>query len=177
MATATQQKCTICHLKPKSHCFIKISTHPINIYYSSIPRSSDFSNATAIQHHIVSTLEPNRDWIWIFDCKGLSSKHAVQIDVVKYLIKLMMDDKYAKYMMRFVAINMSATASKLLEMVLPFLPKEARDNIDKYSSSPIEIIGGLQKFGLNAETLKWVNKAVVLNVEEDLPEITGSATH
>lgn len=162
--------CPICLAKPGSHCFIKIGIiADTNVYYCSPGRSSDYSSATAISTHLVNVLEENKKWIWIFDCKGISAKHAMQFDTIKYLVGLLSDPKYGANIVRFVAINMSNTAQKMLDMVLPLLTREARENIDKCGSSPIEIMTSLQKLGISVDIMKWVNKVAVLEVNEALP--------
>ncbi len=162
--------CAVCIAKPGSHCFLKIgSASDINIYYCSPARSSDFMNATAISSHLVNVLEENKKCIWIFDCKGLSPKHAMQIDTIKNLIGLLSNPKYGENIVRFIAINMSKSAQNLLDMILPLLTREARENIDKCGSYPIEIMTCLQKYSLGVDILRWVNKTVVLEVNEELP--------
>jgi hypothetical protein len=162
--------CSVCVAKPSSHCFIKLGETP-NVYYCSIGRSIDLTNATAIIQHIMNEMEPNKEWILIFDCKGLSARHATCLDVIKGIIKLLLDEKYSFFLTRFIAINMSSVAQKLLDIVIPLLPPTASSGIDKCGSSPLEIMTCLQKSSVNPQIIKWVNASLIVDIGGLLPTV------
>lgn len=159
--------CKLCDTDPTSHCFIKIDE---GVYYSSVARCTDFTDATALAEHIKEVVTPNRPWIWIFDCKGISAKHIAQFDVVRRVQQILFDDAYGGSMQRFVAVNMSAGAKKVIDMLSPFLTARARGNIVCCGTSPLEIMTGLSGH-VPISAMRWINRAAVLDVGETLPAI------
>jgi hypothetical protein len=158
--------CKVCDKTPNSHCFIKIDA---NTYYSSVARSSDFTDATALAEHIKEVVIPFKPWVWIFDCKGITAKHMAQFDVVRRVQQILFDDAYGGSLQRFIAVNMSVGAKKVIDMLLPFLTERARGNIVTCGTSPLEIMGRLT--GCSMEVMRWINKVVVLDIGEALPAI------
>lgn len=152
------------------YCFFQIGKiDDINIYYASAGRTTDLSNITALVEHISNVIKPNQPWIWIFDCKGMTTKHILQIDLIKGLLKIFTRPEYRDYIQRFIGINMVPTAQKILDMILPMLPGDPASGIDKCGSSPLDILACMQKAKLSTDIMRWVNKAAILELNEKLP--------
>ena len=152
------------------YCFFQIGiVDGIQVYYASAGRITDLSNINALIEHIGSIIKPNQPWIWIFDCKGMTTKHLMQLDLIKALLKIFTRPEYRDYVQRFIGINMVPTAQKLLDMILPMLPGDPASGIDKCGSSPLDILACLQRAKLSTDIMRWVNKAAVLELNEKLP--------
>jgi hypothetical protein len=154
------------------YCFFQIGkVNDVNIYYASAGRTTDLSNIKALIEHIAGVIKPNQPWIWIFDCKGMTTKHLMQLDLIKALLKIFTRPEYRDYVQRFIGINMVPTAQKLLDMILPMLPGDPASGIDKCGSSPLDILTCLQRAKLSTDIMRWINKAAVLELNEKLPEL------
>jgi hypothetical protein len=163
--------CSLCFTNPNAHCFLQIGVvDGINIYYASAGRTNDL-NSTALVEHIANIIQPNQPWIWVFDCKGMTTKHLMQIDLIKGLLNIFTKPQYRDYIQRFIGINMVPTAQKLLDMILPMLPGDPASGIDKCGSSPLEILACMQRARLSTDMMRWINKAAILDLSEKLPAL------
>lgn len=154
------------------YCFFKIGIiDNINIYYSCIGRTTDLTNINAIIEYISCAINPNHRWILIFDFKGMTAKHLIQIDLIKSLLKVFTKPEYRDYIQRFIGINMSHTSQKLLNIILPMLPGNPSSGIDTCGSSPLDILACMQRAKLNTDSIRWINKVAILELNERLPEI------
>jgi hypothetical protein len=161
--------CSLCLKNYNAHCFLQIgAVDGVNIYYASAGRTNDLSS-TALIEHIANTIQPNQPWIWVFDCKGMTTKHLMQLDLIKGLLKIFTQPQYRDYITRFIGINMVPTAQKLLDMILPMLPGDPTSGIDKCGSSPLEILACMQRAKLSTDMMRWINKAAILDLSEKLP--------
>jgi len=152
------------------YCFFQVGiVDGINIYYASAGRITDLSNIKSLIEHVGSVIKPNQPWIWIFDCKGMTTKHLMQLDLIKALLKIFTKPEYRDYVQRFIGINMVPTAQKLLDMILPMLPGDPASDIDKCGSSPLDILACMQRAKLSTDIMRWVNKAAILELNEKLP--------
>jgi hypothetical protein len=167
MATAA---CSLCLKNPDIHCFFQIGVvEGTNVYYACAGRNNELSNVSALIEHIGNVIKPNQPWIWILDCKGMTTKHVMQIDLIKSLLKIFTRPEYRDYVQRFIGINMVPTAQKILDIVLPMLPGDPASGIDKCGSSPLEILACLQRAKLSTDIMRWINKASILDISEKLP--------
>lgn len=142
---------------PNTHSFSEIASTPMfgRIMYTSVAKATDYSNTKAIVTHFTSTITPGEKWTWIFDCKDLKTKHAVQFNVAITLCKLIRDT-YSENLQRIIIVNPTPAIDALIKHVLPIFDKESLQYMRKFKGSPLEIYMALKNETIEDEGCKAI---------------------
>lgn len=114
--------CPICLKEPSSHSFKKIAEkNNINYFYTCPAKASKYNDNKGIIQHYQGTLNnfPNQKWIWIFDSKDFSTKHALNITLAIELAKLI--SKNSSNLLKIQIVNPTWHIHSILSIVKPFL--------------------------------------------------------
>ena len=149
------------------HCFIKVAD---GLYYSSVARSTKYKDIAGLYACVASKVPPGSDWVCVFDCKGLTIKHAGLLDAIRKTVATFeTDDSIIGGLRHFVIINAGPIINTGLDFLLTLLDKRGRDRLAKCGTSPIEIVDLLRKCGVGLEGLRWINRVTAVGVDDPLP--------
>lgn len=133
-----------------------IDTHSFNeigrtskfgrIMYTCAANAKDYSNSKAITTHISTYLDAEKmvPWTWVFDCRGLKTKHTLQIELAIALCRLI-QDKYCENLQMIYILNPTTGVDTLLTHILPIFKKESLQYLRKLKGSALEIYMELKK--------------------------------
>lgn len=125
--------CKICEKDPTSHSFKKIGEKEnVNYFYTCPAQASKYDDNKGILYHYNGILDEysGQPWVWIFDSKGFSAKHALNISLAIDLAKLI--KKHSKNLRKIEIINATWHVRATLKIVLPFIDNikiQINDNI------------------------------------------------
>lgn len=116
--------CPLCLLDPLNHSLVKIKESNNTIVFYSCPSKAKlyFDCEGIINHYdgVLSEMDPNKKWIWIFDSNGFHFKHFMQIDVGIQLAKLI-TNKFSKNLSNIIIVNPTMYISLVYNIITPFL--------------------------------------------------------
>lgn len=122
--------CPICEKEPSSHSLQKLATKDnVNYFYTCPAKAKKYNDTNGILYHYRGVLEEHKNdpWVWIFDSKDFSAKHALNIDLAIKLAKLI--DEYSKNLKKIEIVNPTWHIKGTLKLVLPFLEKKTQNLI------------------------------------------------
>ena len=110
-------KCPLCAQDPTSHSFREVSP---GVFYTKPAEASRYWDRESIITHYDGMLSQHKGpWIWIFDAKGFSLRHLVEVDVAIAVTKLVM--KYSETLEEIQVVNSSWIVGVALHIVRPFV--------------------------------------------------------
>lgn len=116
------------------------------IMYTCAANAKDYSNSKAISTHISTYLDVEKSvpWTWVFDCRGLKTKHTLQFDLAVTLGRLI-QDKYAENLQMIYILYPTVGLDALVTYIIPFLKGSSLQYLRKLKGSPIEMYMELKK--------------------------------
>jgi len=122
--------CKICEDDPTSHSFKSVGVYNnITYYYTCPSEATKYYDTEGILNHYDSLLSINKNkWAWIFDCKGFSTKHLLEIKVGIELAKLI-TNKYSNSLEQIVVINKNIYINTIIALIYPFLNDTIKNKI------------------------------------------------
>lgn len=122
--------CKICEEDPSSHSFKIVGTYNnITYYYTCPAEATKYYDTEGILNHYDALLSLNKNnWAWIFDSKGFSSKHLLEIKVGIELAKLI-TSKYSDTLQQIVIINKNIYINTVIALIYPFLNNSIKNKI------------------------------------------------
>ena len=105
-----QNICLTCAEDPTSHSFSKLCVlDNVSIYYTKPSAASKYSDSEGILTHIDNTLALNngRQWSWTIDGQGFGMRHAMQLNVVMGILKLL-TTKYNDSLVTIRVVNVNS---------------------------------------------------------------------
>ena len=101
----------------------------ITYYYTCPAEATKQYDTEGILNHYESMLSINKNkWAWIFDCKGFSTKHLLEIKVGIELAKLI-TNKYSNSLEQIVIINKNIYINTIIALIYPFLNDTIKNKI------------------------------------------------
>jgi hypothetical protein len=122
--------CKICEEDPSSHSFKIVGTYNnITYYYTCPAEATKYYDTEGILNHYDALLSLNKNnWAWIFNCKGFSAKHLLEIKVGIELAKLI-TNKYSDTLQQIVIINKNIYINTVVALIYPFLNDSIQNKI------------------------------------------------
>jgi hypothetical protein len=116
------------------------------IMYTCAANAKDYSNTKAITTHISTYLDAEQlvPWTWVFDCRGLKTKHTLQLDLAVTLSRLI-QDKYAENLQMIYILNPTVGVDTLITHIMPIFKKDALLYLRRLKGSALEIYMDLRK--------------------------------
>jgi hypothetical protein len=126
-------KCPLCELLPSCHSLTKLSEKNGTFYYYTCPSQAIlYYDVEGIINHydgVLSEIQENKEWVWIFDSLGFTIRHALQINVAIELAKLI-SNKFSTNLKKIIIINPTFYTTITHKMIKPFLNNKVRDIIE-----------------------------------------------
>jgi len=91
-------------------------------------------------------------WIWIIDCEGMQIKHYSSMEIIKNMIKVLLDE-HKGFLLKICIIHPNTWIKTALTMMKPFLKKETVEKIQIIEGDKMELLVGLEKLGV---PIKWL---------------------
>ena len=123
-------KCSICEAEPGSHSLREIGVREgVVIFYTCPAEASKYNDYEGIMRHYEDTFEDRigdgTPWIWIFDCKGFTLKHLVEINVAIGIASLV-SSRFADNLQKVIVINPYWIVQLTMNLLRPFMGEELR---------------------------------------------------
>ena len=123
-------KCSICEAEPGSHSLREVGVKDgVVIFYTCPAEASKYNDYEGIMRHYEDTFEDRigdgTPWIWIFDCKGFTLKHLVEINVAIGIASLV-SSRFADNLQKVIVINPYWIVQLTMNLLRPFMGKELR---------------------------------------------------
>ncbi len=125
--------CPICAKNPGSHSFKQINhfkTTDTRVFYTCPAEASKYDDYDGIIFHYDKTLAQyvKSPWIWIFDAKGFSMKHVLEIRVGIGLANLIVN-KYSHNLQQVQIVNSNNYVMIIYNIIKPYLPQQFQNKI------------------------------------------------
>jgi hypothetical protein len=122
--------CPVCEIDPTSHSLKNLGTrNDVTYFYTRPAIATKYDDYKGILHHYNGVLSENaNNWIWVFDCKGFTTKHLFEIQVGIGLAKLI-TQKFSHNLNQILIINPTWHVKTVIDLVSPFLNKKLRSII------------------------------------------------
>ena len=145
----TSSPCPYCNMYGvDTHSFHEIArtTKFGRIMYTCAANAKDYSNTKAITTHISTYLDAEKmlPWTWVFDCRGLKTKHTLQLDLAITLSR-MIQDKYATNLQMIYILNPTAGVDAIIKHIMPIFKSGALLYLRRLKGSPLETYMELKK--------------------------------
>lgn len=125
--------CPLCQLIPSSHSLKKVAERKGIIYYYTCPAQATlYYDVIGIINHydgVLSEMQSDKEWVWIFDSLGFGLNHAMQTNVAIELTKLI-STKFSKNLKKIIIINPSFYVTITQKLIIPFLNTKIKDIIE-----------------------------------------------
>jgi len=122
--------CPLCRIDPLNHSLLKIKETDTTVTFYSCPSKAKlyFDCEGIINHYtgVLSEINPNKKWIWIFDSAGFNFNHFMQIEVGIQLAKLI-TTKFSSNLVKILIINPTIYISWTYNIIRPFLSKKVNE--------------------------------------------------
>jgi hypothetical protein len=137
--------CAACQADPSTHSFEWITNRSsCHVFYTTFLHTKDYSNAKAIIHHIkgeLARVDLSGGWGWIMNCKHMSMKHIVQMQVCMGIIRFLQSEYNGS--LQFLYIVNGGAMSTALKAFYPFLSKGFVQKIHNLRGSALELFDTL----------------------------------
>jgi len=125
--------CFVCEKEPGSHSFSELCYDKetgIRTFYTCPAAAKKYDDYEGILNHYDGILSQHGDapWIWVFDAKGFSTEHLLEIRVGIGLAKLI-SKKYSHNLQKIHIINANRYVFIAHSVVQHFLPQKVNDVI------------------------------------------------
>lgn len=116
--------CPLCTIDPSNHSLVKLKeTNDLVIFYSCPSQAKLYFDCEGIINHyngVLSEINANKKWIWIFDSYGFNFNHFIQINVGIQLAKLI-TNRFSNNLLNIIIINPTIYVSLTHNAIKPFL--------------------------------------------------------
>jgi len=123
-------KCSICEAEPGSHSLREIGVREgVVIFYTCPAEASKYNDYEGIMKHYEDTFEDRigdgTPWVWIFDCKGFTLKHLVEINVAIGIASLV-SSRFADNLQKVIVVNPYWIVQLTMNLLRPFMGEALR---------------------------------------------------
>jgi Divergent CRAL/TRIO domain len=123
-------KCSICEAEPGSHSLREIGVKDgVVIFYTCPAEASRYNDYDGIMRHYEDTFEDRigdgTPWIWVFDCKGFTLKHLVEINVAIGIVSLI-SSRFSDNLQKVVVVNPYWIVHLTMNLLKPFMSEALR---------------------------------------------------
>lgn len=122
--------CPVCEIDSSSHSLKNLGTkNGVTYFYTCPAIATKYDDCKGIIFHYNGVLSENQNnWIWVFDCKGFTTKHLFEIQVAISLAKLI-SQNFSHNLDKILIINPTWHVKNIIDLVSPFLNKKLRSII------------------------------------------------
>ena len=148
--------CDACAADPLTHSFDPITMFKqTHVFYTTFHNTKDYTNADSIYRHFKAYLDKlqGTPWIWIIDCRFLTSKHIAHINTSLTILSKLRD-QYHDSIHSVYLINSGPILKTIFHLFVPFITKDFANNIIKLNGSPLELFEAFKKLGWTVQEVQ-----------------------
>lgn len=124
--------CPLCKIDPLNHSLVKINeTDSTVTFYSCPSKAKLYFDCEGILNHyngVLSEIDPNKKWIWVFDSTDFGFDHCMQMNLGIQLAKLI-TTKFSSNLLNIIIVNPTIYISWMHNIVRPFLSEKVNKMI------------------------------------------------
>ena len=124
--------CPSCSLDPLNHSLTLLLEKDNILYFYTCPSKAKlyFDKDGILNHYngVLSEIQQNKQWTWIFDAEGFDFKHFSQFNIAIGLSK-MISTKFSNNLNQIIIINPTFYISSIYNIIYPFLNNKIRNII------------------------------------------------
>ena len=125
--------CPVCAEAPGSHSLREIGMEEgCVVFYTCPAEASKYNDRDGIMAHYENTLESrvgtDTPWIWVFDCKGFTLKHLIEVNIATGVASLI-NTRFENNLNKIIILNSYWIVPIVLHIVKPFIGKSLRGKI------------------------------------------------
>lgn len=167
MGRGTASPCPYCNMYGNdTHSFHEIGRTSKfgRIMYTCAANAKDYSNSKAITTHISSVLDTEKmvPWTWVFDCRGLKTKHTLQLELAVTLSRLI-QDKYVGNLQMIYILNPTIGVDTLITHIMPIFKMGSLQYLRRLKGSPLEIYMELKKDSMEETGIQAIMDKLRIN--------------
>lgn len=162
--------CPRCQIVPDAHSFNYFGElNDIKYYYTSPARARDTKETVETLSYYKAHINQakNSKWVWLIDCAGMKMKHYSSIELIKNLIKLLLDE-HKGFLTKICIIHPNTWIKGALSIMKPFLKKETLEKIQIVEGEKVELLLELEKLGIKGKPLNWLVSVFSLGHEPSI---------
>ena len=142
--------CPICQIDPKAHSFQRLGKTPLHVelLYTCPAKATSTPQADFLTyfHHHMNDMR-GQQWVWIFDCKGITTKHLLSLDTIQQMLRILRDE-HTGYLQGIYIVNQHWIFKQFLQACFPFMRKEDRARLAIFSGPVFETLVELERRGI-----------------------------
>ena len=150
--------CPKCAVNPAAHSFHPLtSTGPVRLYYTAPAKATEILKSHAEFVPFKTHLDTTRGspWIWLFDCKGMGTKHLLPLSICKELMQVFVAE-HGDNLQAIWVLNPNSWFRGMVGMLKPFFKKGLLEKIQFLDGDTLEVVVSLEKRGVRGHTLAEV---------------------
>jgi hypothetical protein len=126
-------RCAVCEAEPGSHSLKEIGEiDGVVIFYTCPADAKKYNDYEGIMSHYKDTFEERigdgKPWIWVFDCKGFTLKHLVELNVAIGITSLI-TTRYLDNLQKVIVMNPYWIVQFTMNIMRPFMPESLRRKV------------------------------------------------
>ena len=134
-------KCAICEAEPGSHSLREVGVKDgVVIFYTCPAEAKKYNDYDGIMKHYEDTFEDrigdDTPWIWVFDCKGFTLRHLVEINIAIGIVTLV--SRFSDNLQKVIVVNPYWIVQLTMNLLKPFMSEALRLKITVAGSSENE---------------------------------------
>jgi hypothetical protein len=126
-------QCPLCSIDPSCHSLEQIDEIQNIVYFYTCPSKAKlyYDSRSIIEHYngVLSEIETNKEWIWVFDSLDFNFSHFIQFSVAIDLAKLI-SSKFSHNLNKIIIINPTFYISSTYNIIYPFLNNKLKQIIE-----------------------------------------------
>lgn len=147
--------CPKCATNPAAHSFHTLgSIGPMRLFYTAPAKATELLTTHADFLPFKTHLDTTREtpWIWLFDCKGMGTKHLLPFSVCKELMEVFVNE-HGENLHGIWVLNPNLWMRTTLNLLRPFFRKGLLEKIIVLEGDTLELIVSLEKRGVKGHAL------------------------
>jgi hypothetical protein len=149
--------CPKCAVNPAAHSFHSIGAAPLRLFYTAPAKATEILRSHADFLTFKTHLDTTRGspWVWLFDCKGMTTKHFLPLSVCKELMQVFVAE-HGDTLHGIWVLNPNVWFRGMIGMMRPFFKRGILDKIHFLDGDTLEVIVSLEKRGIRGGALAEV---------------------
>jgi hypothetical protein len=148
--------CDACAADPLTHSFDPITVFKhTHVFYTTFKGIKDYTDTESIYRHFKGALDKlgGAPWLWIIDCRFLSSKHLIHINTSLTILSKL-QSQYCSSIQSIYLVNTGPVLKTIFQAFTPFITKEFANSIVKLNGSPLELFEAFKKIGWTVQEVQ-----------------------
>lgn len=125
--------CPICKEDPTSHSLKKARETDDCIYFYTCPaQATKYNDIEGIINHyrgVLTEIPSDKEWIWIFDARGFTLAHAMEITLARRMATLITEE-FGWNLRKVYIANPTTFITITMNVIWPFLSNRIKERIE-----------------------------------------------